>query len=453
MSKNKVRPIPPVQPREVKVYRKPIKKAIKWFIFILIFVLVGVGVWIALSANQAIKKITADSTNKSSIFSFLGDHSSSAVKGQSDGRTNILLLGMGGKNHPGGTLSDTIIVTSIDYEDKRLGTISLPRDLWVPIPGFGHEKINAAYAEGEKNKNLSGSGGQLSSKTVENVLGIPIHYYISLDFEGFKKIVDSVGGIDVYVEKDIYDPYYPADNMIDYSPFKISAGEHHMDGALALKYVRSRKTTSDFDRSRRQQQVMAAVKEKILTLNVLANPKKVTDLINILGDHIRTNMQIDEIYALWNVSKNINTTNIASKVFDTAENGPLTASQDSRGYYIYPRKGIDKFIDLQTAARNLFNDGEAVEEASSVRVEVLNGTSRNGVASTVSQYLSSYGYKIIRIGDARSKMAKTIVYDYSNGKYQKAAEDIANQLKASIDTKNTALSGVDIQVIVGEDYF
>ncbi|MCL5407027.1 MAG: LCP family protein [Patescibacteria group bacterium] len=450
MFRKKVQPVP-MQPREVKISRNPWKKKLKWFILGIFLIILGVGLWIGVSANRAIKNITTDGNNKSSLLSFLGDFNSTNIKGKSEGRTNILILGMGGGNHPGGNLSDTMIVASIDYKDNKLGLMNIPRDLWVPIPGFGHAKINEAYADGEKNKSTAGSGGQLSSKTVENILGIPIHYYLRLDFEGFKKLVDTVGGVDVYVEKDLSDPYYPADNMIDYSPFKISTGNHHLDGALALKYVRSRETTSDFDRSRRQQQVMAAVKEKILTLDILANPKKVTDLINILGDHIRTNMQVDELYALWNASKSIDMTNVTNKVLDTSPNGPLTSSQDYRGYYIYPRKGIDNFTELQLMAKNLFQAGSS-SDINSAKVEILNGTSRSGTASTVSQYLKSYGYNVTKIDTARNKVSKTIVYDYSGGKYHVLAQAIADQLKASLDTKEGSIPNIDIQVIVGEDY-
>lgn len=448
MFRRKVQPIPK-QPREIRIGRKSWKRPVKLFALFVFLVLLGTGIWVVYSANSAIRKITAESDNQSSIFSFLGDFKNASIKGQNDGRTNILLLGMGGANHPGGLLSDSMIVASINYKDERLGLINIPRDLWVPIPGNGHSKINGAYSQGETNKATFTSGGALSSKTVENILGIPIHYYISMDFEGFKKIVDTVGGVDIYVEKDLNDPYYPAANMIDYAPLKISAGLHHMDGDLALKYARSRETTSDFDRSRRQQQVMSAIKEKVLTLDILANPKKITDLLNILGSHIHTNMSIDEMYALWNASKNIDKANIVNKVLDTSEKGPLTSAQDSRGYYIYPRKGIDNFSDLEKLAKNLFNASQ--DEQTAARIEVLNGTNQSGVASSVSEYLSSYDYNVTKIGDA-AYTNKTIVYDYSGGKYSKLAQDIASRLNASFDTKQTTNSRIDIEVIVGTDY-
>ena len=448
MFRNKVQPVPPLQPREVVITRNPWKRRLTWTILSLLLVILGIGVWLGYTANQALKNIT-DGSNKQSIFSFLGDFNTGNLKGRSQGRTNILVLGYGGKNHPGGLLTDTMIVASINYQEKKVGMISIPRDLWAPIQGFGHAKINEAYHKGEENKKTSGGGGALASRTVENILGVPIHYYVSMDFGGFEKIVDTVGGLDIYVEKEIYDPYYPAPNMIDYQPFRISAGLHHLDGELALKYARSRKTTSDFDRSRRQMQVMAAVREKILSLDILANPKKIADLLNILGDNLKTNMQPSEIRALLDVTKTLDMTNIINKVLDTTRDGLLLDSQDSRGYYVYPRKGIDNFSEIQNLARNLFVPEEADETLA--KIQVSNAAGRRGLASSVAHYLESYGYSITKIDNAESLSTKTIVYDYSGGKYSSLAEKIATLLGTQ-SAQGEARQNIDIQVIVGQDY-
>lgn len=450
MLRNKVQPIPPQQPREIVISRSPWKRGAKWTILLIILAILGIGVWLGYTANRAIQNVTADSGNKQSIFSFLGDFASGDIKGQSQGRTNILILGMGGQKHPGGTLSDTMIILSIDYPDKKIGLISVPRDLWVPIPGFGHAKVNEAYADGEKSRSTTGGGGTLASRTLENVLGIPIHYYISVDFEGFKKIVDTVGGVDIYVEKAIYDPYYPADDMIHYSPFSISAGEHHMDGSLALKYARSRETTSDFDRSRRQMQVMMAVKEKVMTLGILANPTKIAQMLNILGQHVKTNMQVSEIRALLDTTKSLDTTNMINKVFDTTVGGPLVQNQDSsRGYFIYPRKGIDQFSELQQIARNLFKTNQEV--VSAAKIEVTNATGKTGLAASVAHFLESYGYSVEQINTANTLSATTKVYDYSGGNFSDISQKIASLLKAE-NLEGPKRQNVDIQVIIGQDY-
>jgi LCP family protein required for cell wall assembly len=339
---------------------RPKNKILKIIILSLLVAIIGIGVWIGWTAIRSLKKITA--VDGGNFLSFLGDFNQPTLKGQSEGRTNILLMGMGGKSHPGGMLSDTNIVLSIDWATKKVAMLSIPRDLWVKVHGNGFAKLNAAHAYGEQNSKTSGGGGVVASETISKVLDIPVHYYLTIDFEGFKKIVDTVGGVDIYVDKAIYDPYYPANNMIDYDPFKISTGEHHLNGETALKYARSRETTSDFDRSRRQQQVMSAVKEKTLTLNILGNPKKITDLLNIIGGHLKTNMTVGEILSLWDLIKVVDTETMTNKVLDTAVNGPLTSVTDQRGYVVIPRKGEGNFIELQKLAKGIFSAASVADK-------------------------------------------------------------------------------------------
>jgi LCP family protein required for cell wall assembly len=452
--RNKVQPIPPIAPKEIRIGKKSRGlKIVKWIFLAILVIVIGLGIWVGLSANSAIKKITSDNGNSDSLLSFLQNSNVNDLKGKSDGRTNILLLGMGGRSHPGGLLTDSMIVFSIDYKTNKVAMISIPRDLWVPVPGFGSGKINSAFADGETNKSTTGGGGALASKTVENILGIPIHYYVDLDFEGFKKLIDTIGGVDINVDKAIYDPYYPAADMIHYDPFSISTGQHHMDGALALKYARSRETTSDFDRSRRQQQVMAAAKEKMTTLGIMSNPKKITDIIGILGDHIRTNMQVSEIKSFWEISKDLDLTNVISKVLDTSSGSPLISSTSSAGaYIIVPKKGATNFIDLETIAKNIF-DSTSGTSAADVGVQLLNGTKKSGLTTNLSKTLKAQGYDVISTGNSAKYYTTSIVYDCGNGKYASAAKDIATIIKATSQSKTScSSSGVDIQVILGDDY-
>lgn len=429
----------------VSHYTKPKRKVLKIVLFSLLIIILGIGIWFGASIYNTLKKITSFSSGGSILSMF--DSSRQKLKGESEGRTNILLLGMGGKNHPGGTLSDTMIVLSLDWKTKKVAMISIPRDLYVPIPDYGSGKINNAYAHGEKNPTTTGGGGQLASDTVSKVLDIPIHYFIKIDFEGFKKIVDEVGGIDVTVDKDLYDPLYPAANMIDYDPFKITAGEHHLDGSTALKYARSRETTSDFDRSKRQQKVILATKEKLVTLNVLGNPKKISDLLSILGDHIRTSLSINEMKSLYDSIKDFDTQNMINHVFDTAADGPLTSVNDSRGYIIIPKKGVGKFIDMQTIVKNIFD----TETKTDLSIEVQNGSGKSGAAKDAADVLKGLGYTSITVGDASKTYPKSIVYNCSGSKSTEVAASIAKKLFSSVETK-TSCGAIDIQVIIGQNY-
>lgn len=162
--------------------------------------------------------------------------------GETDDRINILLLGMGGLGHDGPYLTDTIMVASFKPSTKQAALISLPRDLSANIPGYGSQ-INNANAFGEQEN--SGSGPDLARRTISQVLGIPIHYYVRVAFEGFKDIIDSVGGVTVDVENTLDDYTYPVTGKEDslsgrYEHLHIEKGTQHMNGTLALKYARSR---------------------------------------------------------------------------------------------------------------------------------------------------------------------------------------------------------------------
>jgi LCP family protein required for cell wall assembly len=427
---------------------KPKTRTIRWIVFSVLAILISFGAWIGSTTFSSINKITADS-GQSSLMSLFD--SSKQLKGKPEGRSNILLLGNGGTNHPGGGLTDTMIVLSVDWASKKAAMISVPRDLWAKMPNGSYAKLNAAYPYGEKNPKLTGGGGKVTSDTISGILGLPIHYYISLDFEGFKKTVDLLGGVDIYVDKAVNDMSYPADNMIDFEPFKMSVGMHQMDGATALKYARSRHgiNSNDFDRSRRQQQVLSAVKSKAVSLETLSNPKKVTDLITVLGNHLKTNMTVAEIKTLFDELKAIDTENMTNKVFDTAANSPLTSqSGDERGYIIIPKKGIGVYTDLQTIAKNIFKTEAEVKP--DLKIEVLNGTGKAGVAAQISQLLKTYGYTVTKVGNATVTSAtQTIIYNCSGAKADETIKSITGVLSA-ITKPKTGCGNIDIQILVGE---
>lgn len=382
-----------------------------------------------------------------------------------DQRTNILLMGRGGDSHPGGLLTDSMMVISLEPKDKRIAVISIPRDLLVPIKNHGQDKLNSAYADGyndymAKNcnkKNQSScrdsalaAGADLTRQTVSQVLGIPIQYYVTADFDGFKKFIDAVGGIDVKVDKAIYDPSYPAEDMLHYKTFKLSAGQHHMDGALALQYARSRETTSDFDRSARQQKILVAVKEKVLQVGFLANPKKIVDLVNIIGGHVRTDLTPSNIIALSNFMKEADTGKMVNKVLSTESGGPLVGDSSSGTYYIKTRK--KDFSELHDLANNIFLDTASMEKENA-KIEILNGSSIAGYGSKLSDNLKNYKLTIVNIQTATTKSKKTTIYDYSGGTKPLTVDFLKKGLSAVVvQQKSTGKSGVDISVVIGEDY-
>lgn len=397
----------------------------------------------------------------SSLIKMLTGEESQAFK---DERINILVMGRGGDNHPGGLLTDSIMVVSMQTKEKKIAMMSIPRDLVVPIEGHREDKINTAYANGYndylnkncKKKNTSdckndamAAGANLTKKTVSDVFGIPINYYAVVDFVGFQKIIDEIGGVDVYVEKNLYDPFYPADDMKGYKPFNIKAGQQHLDGVTALKYARSRETTSDFDRARRQQQIISSIKEKTLKLGFLANPKKILDMVNIVGDHVRTNLSPTDIKDLASLIKDMDTSNIISRVLSNSNDGPLVSDSSTGTYYLRPKNG--NYNQLKTIASNIFNE---TVEAETADIEVLNGSKISGAGGRLATALKSYGYTIVNIQSSKAASTKTYIYDYSNGAKKETLAFLKDALVNAEVVKKTRTASTkgDITILIGDNY-
>ncbi len=233
-------------------------------------------------------------------------------------RVTILVMGLDARDiGPEATStaarSDTMLVVSLDPVTKVASMLSIPRDLYVDIPGYGFDKINKAYFDGEVYRLQIGGAG-LAIQTVENLLGIPIDYYAVVDFNSFTTFVDTIGGINVYVPFDnmIIDPVGP------HNTTQLNFGWNHLDGALALGYARARHTANgDFDRAARTQQVILAIRDQILKPDVFASLLlKAPQLWNQASTSIKTNLTMDQIIQLGLIAKDIQPQNIRQGVID-----------------------------------------------------------------------------------------------------------------------------------------
>lgn len=371
-------------------------------------------------------------------------------KNDETARINILLLGIGGAGHDGPNLTDTIQVASIDAKTKKITMLSIPRDLYVQVPGSTqHVKINEVHAIGEDN-GYPGGGPALAKEEISKILDVPIHYFIRADFSGFKDIVDSVGGVDVTVEQRLYDPYFPAGESTGYEVLDIQPGIHHFDGTTALKYVRSRETTSDFERSKRQQQVMVAVRDKATSLQYLSNPTKISRLIDITGEHVKTDLSIGELQKLGTIVKDIPVGGVNSKVLDNAPNGLLYDSTGPSGAFILlPRAGT--YGDIQQFANQLFN-GTSIS-AEKAGVEVQNASGRAGLAAQEGTILTGYGYNVVGTTNGDQPSDTTVIYDYSNGTKPGTVANLQKRYKCQVIKQTTAPTpGIDVRVVIGSDY-
>lgn len=377
----------------------------------------------------------------------LGELSTSELKGESSGRVNILLLGMGGDSHEGALLTDTIMVASIDPKKNDVALLSIPRDLYVNIPGNGYRRINEANSIGETEK-YSGGGPALAKETVSRALDIPIHYYVRIDFEGFRKVIDTVGGVDVYVEEDIYDPYYPVENKGDTSVYSIDKGMHHMDGKAALKYVRSRKTTSDFDRAKRQQKVMVEVKNKVLSKETIFNPLKVTNILNALGNHVKTDFGLKDMRRLYEIGRKVDSGKVVTKVLDNNETNLLVSANEGGAYVLKPASG--DWDEIRDFIKNIFADSYIKDENAAILISDASGI--YGLGEKLAKKLKGYSYYVKKTEKANSASSKTKLYDYTGGKKPYAIKYLSQILDTSAETKSVSEEGIDIKIILGSDY-
>ncbi len=292
------------------------------------------------------------------------------LQGEKEGRMNILLLGRAGEHYPGKNLTDTVMVMSIDTKEKRVALLSLPRDLYVPIGKTGFfTKLNSLYQYGLSNN----EGVAPLKETVEYITGQPIHYFITLDFDGFEKIVDTLGGISVDVVRDFYDPRYPGKNY-SYETFEIKKGWQTLDGATALKYVRERHNDpeGDFGRAKRQQQVIQAIKSKAFSLGTLFNIVTVNRLIETLGQSVKTDMPFEDMARFLELSHTLDTQNVTTVVVDAWKKESLlrVSHVDVNGvaaFILVPRVG--NFSEVEDVSRTIFHKEETEKRLAAIQNE------------------------------------------------------------------------------------
>lgn len=383
------------------------------------------------------------------------------LKGEGDGRINILVLGIGGPDHDGGDLTDTIMLASIDPVNNTTALLSVPRDLWVKIPDDGYQKINAAYYYGKANSNskqkdqIIRDGLKKLDDTLAPILGVTIHYHTIIDFHAFRQSVDTVGGIDVNVPEDLYDPTIAWEN--DYNPYIAKKGTQHMDGAKALLYSKSRETSSDFARAERQRLVMVALKEKIFSLGTFSNPVKVSSLLTSLGDNVFTDFTLSDISRLYEIVGQIPSSAIVSLDLVTPPNNFLTTGNVNGLSIVQPRAGLFEYSAINNYVRSALRDGFLAKENSNVAV--YNATDVGGVATREANVLKSFGYNVTTIENSptTTNPLKTTVVDLTKGKakytknYLQQRFGVSATSKVPADTSITPPAGTSFVIIIGQD--
>jgi len=270
-----------------------------------------------------------------------------------DQKINILILGKSGNGYIAPNLTDTILVAHLDGPAKKIKIVSLPRDLAVKTPdGTITVKINSFYQMGLKNSEKEGLS--LIQQKVEEISGLTINLFILFDLKTVEKIIDDVGGINVHVKEDIYDPNFPK-NQGGYETFQLKSGYRYLDGQTALRFIRTRYSPQgDFDRIARQQEVLKALKGKLTSLNPFWDFTKLWNIFRTVQKNIRTDLTLSELQNAWSLAKTIE--------LDTIETFSLNSSTgliinkkvkwDNQIIDILaPAKGAYDYMDIQTAIK------------------------------------------------------------------------------------------------------
>jgi LCP family protein required for cell wall assembly len=408
-------------------------------------------------------KDIAKLTGNKNPFSLLGVFRPVDLKND-NGRVNILVAGNSADDpgHNGANLTDSIMVMSVNTKGNTALMLSIPRDLWVQIPGDGHSKINAAYP----------NGGMDTLKTVvQDVTGLNIHYTALVNYAAFRDLVDAVGGITINIQSTDKRGIY--DSNIDYTTryccalAKYPNGPVTLNGKQALNLARARGDPNpygitygfddgDFTRTDNQRKMLLAIKEKVSGIATLANPLKITGLVDAVSSNVTTDLQLNEMQALYYYSKKIDNTKIDSYNINTLKGKGTTmlsnyASPDGQSALI-PAAGVDDYTAIQSQIQKVFTAGPLTKE--NAAVEVLNATDAVGLAKLASNKLNAQGVNVLGRGDAAVNQPATTIVDNSQGQMPNTLAYLKKTYNATIITSPTLTANypsADFILILGEN--
>ncbi len=373
-------------------------------------------------------------------------------------RVSLLVMGLDYRDWQAGEgppRTDTMILLTIDPVNRTAGMLSIPRDLWVSIPGYDYGRINTAYQLGEAYK-LPGGGPQLASETVEELLGIKIDYYAQVDFGAFARFIDEIGGVEVDVTEEL-----KLDPLGDGNTKKLKPGHYNLPGNLALAYVRLRKTEGgDFDRSQRQQQVIMGIRKRILEYNMLPMLiSKAPALFNEISSGVHTNLGLDQAIRLAWLAIQIPEENIKRGAIGAGQVAFAT-SPDGTQQVLKPltekiRALRDEIFSDTASASPLASNIDITQlvKEENARVTIMNGSSVPGLAARTVDYLKSQGINIVETGNA-SQVSPTTQITFYNGKPYtlKFLVDLMKINKFRIRYASDPAVSADIVIILGDDW-
>jgi LCP family protein required for cell wall assembly len=376
-------------------------------------------------------------------------------------RLNILLLGRASEDYPGSQLTDTIMLLSVNPKTNQSALLSLPRDLFVKIPETKQfTKLNAVYHYGTL-KDQEKGGIKYLGQTVKDITGQHVDYFVMLDFKGFSKLIDSIGGASVTVQEDLIDTLYPGPNY-SYQTFEIKKGTHLLDGETALKYVRTRHNSGgDFGRAFRQQQVLSAIKNKFFSLEGVSLLAKAGSISEAITENVITDIPFSEYGSFIALAKNVNTYKITNKVIDNRGENPILSNYSPylggvRAYFLRPTLG--NYSQIQDIAKNIFDlpkleTAFAKRKTEAPRILCVNRSKKRNLLKETKEKFIAAGFMNIETREEDESALSTSVIDQTEGLKPYSLDFVVKTLDASLEESGSVdnASGFDFIVVLGNN--
>jgi LCP family protein required for cell wall assembly len=364
---------------------------------------------------------------------------------QPEGTINILLLGMDRQGGEGIARTDVLVVASIFPDAPSVSLLSIPRDYYAWIPAWGLDKINTAYLRGAK-RGYPGGGPEAAMATIEYNFGIPIHYYALVDFGNFSQIVNAVGGVDIIVECPFHDTYPDPASETGQTDIDLEPGLHHLDGKFALWYVRSRWNTSDFDRHRRQQQVLMAIFQQALSQNLLV---RLPELWDAYQESVETDLGLREIIFLASVARRLDSRDV-NNYFIRGDYLIKSWTAPNGGYVLVPDlEAMHGFV--QNVMRPLSSSRASQR---SYRVIVSNGSWASSWSEVAAYRLAIEGFEVVKVEDAEHQ-PNTHIIDYTTtakGSPLPTLMRLYRLRSGGVIQEPGQETAADFRVVLGADY-
>ncbi|MFH1559350.1 MAG: LCP family protein [Patescibacteria group bacterium] len=392
-----------------------------------------------------------------------------SLKWGSEDRVNVLLLGKASEDYPGSNLTDTVILASFNPKTNKAAMLSIPRDLYTRIPNTNkYTKLNAIYhygflEEGEK------TGIRYISDAIKEITGQEVDYFVMLDFKGFVKLVDQIGGVRINVERELIDTRYPGPNY-SYQTFHIDKGWQELDGETALKYVRTRHNAGgDFGRAGRQQQVLGAIKNKFFSVQGISLIVKLNAILDIISQNVVTDIDFSEYGSFVALARNINEHNVINKVLDNRGEDPILTNFSPRlgartAYFLKPAE--KDYSQIHEIAQNIFNL-EKLRKTHEKRVEekpyilLVNRSGNRSAAGVVKKRLTEAGFSRVKEQTAGAETVpdeifeRSVVCDFTSGLKPYSLDSLADILDAGVELIDKPESledeNFDLMVVLGNN--